>query len=487
MLFSSSVFLFIFLPVVLICYFLLEKKFKNVFLLAASIFFYAYGEPRVVIIMICMIIVSYICSSGVRYYIYKNKIYAKMFVVFACIFDIFALCVYKYLNFIIYNINNIFGDVVRQTNILLPIGISFFTFQSISYIIDIYREEKEKLYDNVYVKKQNRCFFSENPINVALYISMFPQLVAGPIVRYETIARELKDRSISWSDFCAGTERFVIGLCKKILLANTLAVAADRAFAQDPASMSILMAWLGMVCYTFQIYFDFSGYSDMAIGLGRMFGFHYDENFNYPYISRTITEFWRRWHISLSTWFRDYVYIPLGGSRVRPVRHIFNLFVVWVLTGIWHGAAYNFIAWGFLYFVLLASEKFIIHPERFRNMLLKAVYMIFAITSVMFLWVIFRSPSLEIGINYIGACFGIFDNVSYDGTSLFLFHENIIVLIIAAFCATPVLSQMINKIKECRYGSVLNGIRYVCMMFLFLCAVSYLVIGAHNPFIYFNF
>ena len=343
MLFSSTVFLFFFLPVTVGIYYVLDRKFKNYWLLITSLLFYSWGEPKFIFVMLGSIFMNYLFALLVDKF-RENKKAARFILTLTCIWNIGIFFVYKYLNFTIDNINHLFGQNIPLTNIVLPIGISFFTFQAMSYVIDVYRK-------NGKVQK--------NPFNVALYITFFPQLIAGPIVRYETVADEINFRKETLDDFYSGIKRFVVGLCKKLIISNSVAVIADFVFdTEDLTQISVLAAWAGAVCYTLQIYFDFSGYSDMAIGLGKMFGFHFNENFDYPYASASVSEFWRRWHISLGTWFRDYVYFPLGGSRVKSkARLVFNLFVVWMLTGIWHGASWNFVLWGVYFFVILAAEK----------------------------------------------------------------------------------------------------------------------------------
>ena len=343
MLFSSSVFLFLFLPVVLLVYYLPLRRWRqgqNVFLLLASLGFYAWGEPWFVLVMLGSILANYGFGRWGDACKRAGRTCAPPLVT-ALAVNLGILFVFKYLTFTLGILNRL-GAAFVIPGIELPIGISFFTFQALSYVLDVHRDRGE---------------VQRSPLKVGLYISFFPQLIAGPIVKYETVAQQIDHRKEIWADFSAGCSRFIVGLGKKVLLSNQLAVVADRAFGQGDG-LSASFAWLGALCYTLQIYYDFSGYSDMAIGLGKMFGFHFLENFNYPYISRSITEFWRRWHISLSTWFRDYVYFPLGGSRVNSkAKHIRNLFVVWLLTGIWHGASWNFIAWGLYYFVLLTIEK----------------------------------------------------------------------------------------------------------------------------------
>lgn len=322
MVFSSSTFIFMFLPIVLIGYYLINPQYRNIFLLIVSLVFYAFTEPRFVLILILSIVINY--TVGVTIDRIESAIAKKIILLCGIIIDLLILCVFKYTNFLTINIHRIWVSM-KIANIALPVGISFFTFQEISYIVDVYRGEEVQ----------------NNPLNLGLYISFFPQLIAGPIVRYKMIAQEINQREHSWNEFSEGIVIFICGFAKKIILSNNMSIIADKAFAGDLSNQSIAFAWLGAFAYTYQIYFDFSGYSDMAIGLGRMFGFHFPQNFNYPYASKNITDFWRRWHISLGTWFRDYIYIPLGGSRKGDRKTIRNLLVVWLLTGLWHGAGWD--------------------------------------------------------------------------------------------------------------------------------------------------
>ena len=409
MLFSSSVFLFLFLPVVLLVYYLPLRRWRqgqNVFLLLASLGFYAWGEPWFVLVMLGSILANY----GFGLWVDACKRAGRTCLpplVAALAVNLGILFVFKYLTFTLGILNRL-GAAFVIPGIELPIGISFFTFQALSYVLDVHRDRGE---------------VQRSPLKVGLYISFFPQLIAGPIVKYETVAQQIDHRKETWTDFSAGCSRFIVGLGKKVLLSNQLAVVADRAFGLGDG-LSASFAWLGALCYTLQIYFDFSGYSDMAIGLGRMFGFAFKENFNYPYISRSITEFWRRWHISLSTWFRDYVYFPLGGSRVDSrAKHIRNLFVVWLLTGIWHGANWTFLAWGLFYFVLLVLEKY---GHLGRGWPVWAKWL-FTFLMVNFAWVLFRADSLAAAGQYLQAMFGLGAGGWDDLTALYL-RENWTVL-----------------------------------------------------------
>lgn len=471
MLFSSVEFIFIFLPIVIFVYYVLLKKsrtLQNIFLTFSSLFFYAWGEPKFVIIMIISILINWYLAIRVDKK-RQNKKAVKLLLCITIIINLSILFIFKYLMFTLTNINNIFGSNLSVPNITLPIGISFFTFQAISYVIDVYRKNGE---------------VQKNPLNVALYIAFFPQLIAGPIVRYETIAKQIKSRQETFDDFASGVCRFVVGLGKKVLLSNTLAIVADNAFNMNSINeLSVSMAWLGAIAYTFQIYYDFSGYSDMAIGLGKMFGFSFLENFNYPYISKSISEFWRRWHISLGSWFRDYVYFPLGGSRVdTKKRLLFNLFVVWFLTGIWHGANWTFIIWGIMYFVLISIEKLIGFEKKFNKLsFIKHIYTMFF---VILGWVIFRSSNITEAFSYMGKMFGVRASGIFDAYFYLNIVENLIFIIVATIFSAPIYKIINKKVKE---NKLIALIYVMGMIILFIVAISYILKGAYNPFIYFNF
>ena len=466
MLFSSSIFLFMFLPFVITIYYTVlrkNRKHQNIFLCIISILFYAWGEPVFVLLMLFSIIINYFL--GLLIDKSKNQSKNKLIVAFAVIINLSILFVFKYLTFTINNINFLTGLEFPAPSIALPIGISFFTFQAMSYVIDVYRGEE--------------C--QKNILNVGLYISFFPQLIAGPIVRYETVAHQIKNRTETFEDFSEGVSRFIVGLAKKVLIANTMAVIADYFFDQNISELSVAAAWIGAFAYTFQIYFDFSGYSDMAIGLGRMFGFRFLENFNHPYISTSITEFWRRWHISLGTWFRDYLYFPLGGNRVnKKSRMIFNLFIVWFATGVWHGANWTFVFWGMLYFLLLTIEKLTGLHKTNRAKLVAYVYtMLFVIIG----WVIFRADSIDYAFKYIGAMFGSTGTL-VDNSAMFYLKENIVCFICAAIASTPIAKHINKKFLSNKTGEILTTIS---LALIFLLSVIYIVKGTYNPFIYFNF
>lgn len=468
MLFSSSTFLFLFLPIVILVYYTILRKnrtLQNIFLFFASLLFYAWGEPGFVFIMLLSIVANYSFGLGInKFRDSKNK--NKLILALSVVFNISILFVFKYLSFVIENFSNIPGLNLSVPKIALPIGISFFTFQAMSYVIDVYRGEEVQ----------------KNPLNVGLYIAFFPQLIAGPIVRYETVAKQIQSRRESFDDFSSGVCRFIIGLSKKVLLANTMAVVADSAFDGDINNISASLAWLGAIAYTLQIFFDFSGYSDMAIGLGKMFGFKFHENFDYPYISSSITEFWRRWHISLGTWFRDYVYFPLGGSRVKhKSRLIFNLFVVWFLTGLWHGANWTFILWGLMYFVLLIIEKLTGFYKKNNYKIIKHIY---TLLFVVLGWILFRADNVSEAFSYIGALFGS-TGIALDNTAIYLLRENVVYFIFAILISTPVIKIVYKKYLQ--YNKFASIIVAIILLALLCISTVYIVKGTYNPFIYFNF
>lgn len=477
MLFSSTVFIFIFLPVLLLLYFAIPKKYlaaKNGLLLIFSLGFYAWGEPKFVLIMILSIIGNYIFGRLISEQ--KSK---KGWLITGISFNVLIIFIFKYLNFVIANVNALLvavgaGNIqITQTSIALPIGISFFTFQAISYIIDVYRGKVQA---------------QRNPFYLGLYISFFPQLIAGPIVRYSDINLAITERKESLDKFSIGVKRFVFGLSKKVILSNNFALIADQAFSLSEAgNTTTAMAWLGMVAYTLQIFFDFSGYSDMAIGLGKMFGFDFNENFNYPYISKSVSEFWRRWHISLGSWFRDYVYFPLGGSRVDTNKKLVrNLFVVWLLTGVWHGASWNFIIWGLMYFVLITFEKLTGYPNKFSKPVSANLYMVFTLLCVMLGWVIFRAEGIENAVDYLLSLIGVGTTGAYDNEFVRYLCENKAFLLFGIILSTPLIKNICTKSKM--EGTIPGEIvkTIVCIVLLIVC-VSYLVLESYNPFIYFNF
>lgn len=468
MLFSSNIFLFLFLPLVICGYFLIPhtaRRLKNIELLIFSLFFYFFGEPKGIFLMLASILINYTFAL----YISKNKGNGKKVgLIIAICADIGLLCYYKYTGFIIGNINSLFSSAINIPDIIMPIGISFFTFQGMSYVIDVYR---------------GQVAAQKNITNVAMYISLFPQLIAGPIVRYNTIERELVDRCETVDKVANGLRRFIYGLSKKLLLANTFGKIATDVFAMDYTSIPASTAWLGAVAFSLQIYFDFSGYSDMAIGLGQVFGFHFPENFNYPYISKSISEFWRRWHMSLSQWFRDYLYIPLGGSRKGKLRQIINILIVWSLTGLWHGASWNFVIWGMYFALILIAEKVFLN-----NILCKIPSVFCHIYSILLIiigWVIFNCNSVAEIANYLQAMVGLNDVPVTPGNYLIY---NILQYkwewIFALLLSTPIFSCLSNRISCNDIGVVIKNIG---TLLLFGACIIMLVNTSFNPFIYFRF
>ncbi len=466
MVFSSTTFLFLFLPAVLILYYnpiIKSLAFRNAVLIASSIFFYAWGEPFFVVLMLLSILLNWLFGLGVAKYKEDALPKAKLFVALSVAVNIGMLFIFKYLTFTIGNINSLFGTSLDTLNIALPIGISFFTFQAMSYVIDVYRGDGD---------------VQKNPFNVALYISFFPQLIAGPIVRYQTIADQINHRKESLDDFSNGVYRFMLGFIKKVLIANNVASVADEIFAYD--EMSVSTAWIGALAYTLQIFFDFGGYSEMAIGLGKMFGFSFLENFDYPYVSKSVTEFWRRWHISLGTWFRDYLYFPLGGNRVKKSRHIFNLFVVWLLTGVWHGANWTFIVWGLLYFVLLTFEKLTNLPKKV-NFIGHIYTMLFVIIG----WIFFRADTIGDALIYLKTMFGISGAELFDSKALFFLDNYKFYLIAGVLASFPIIPKLKEKIKI--NEKIYNTASAVILLAVFVISLTFTIKGSYNPFIYFNF
>lgn len=474
MLFSEAVFLFAFLPIVLVVYYVLFRGMRtaqNVFLLLASLLFYAWGEPRFLPVMVLSIAMNYGFGRWVHRYRRQYRYLTKPVAV-AVTCNLAVLFLFKYLTFTVTSLNQL-GLGIPAPIIDLPIGISFFTFQAMSYVLDVAMGKTE---------------VQRSPLALGLYISFFPQLIAGPIVKYTTVANEIKGRTETWADFSSGCSRFLTGLGKKVLIANQMAVVADRVFGTHPLALSTPMAWLGSLCYTFQIYYDFSGYSDMAIGLGRMFGFHFLENFNHPYAARTITEFWRRWHISLSAWFRDYLYIPLGGNREGERRHLRNLFVVWLLTGLWHGASWTFVAWGLLYFFFAAVETF----TRFNAKWPVIFRRLYTLLVVHFLWMLFRSDTLEYAWSFLLTMLGVQGTGSVDPTAGLYLRENAVILALAlvfSFPFAPWLREKLDGVhtKPVDVSSLWDLLYALGLVAVGVVCTCYLVKGTYNPFIYFKF
>lgn len=462
MVFSSTVFLFMFLPILFVIYFIVPERFRetrNNILLIASLFFYAWGEPVFVFVMLLSIFINYICG----FIAVKHK---KLGISIASIIGIGLLIYYKYTMFLLGNINSAFGLNLPVPEIVLPIGISFFTFQGLSYVIDVARGDAP---------------VQKNPLHVALYVALFPQLIAGPIVRYQTVAEEICKRHENLTEAAEGARRFMLGLAKKMLISNAMGQVADKVFAVSAGELTWDLAWVGAFAYTMQIYFDFSAYSDMAIGLGKMFGFHFLENFNYPYISKSITEFWRRWHISLSTWFRDYVYIPLGGNRCSKPRWLFNILLVWLLTGVWHGAAWNFIIWGLYFGIILMIEKLVL--GKILERLPSFVQWLYAFVLIVIGWVIFRSESLGQIAYYLKAMFTI--NSSVSDLTQFYVRQYGIEFIASIICSIPVVKWL--RKKEMQYGGLLTIGENVWAFAMFGLSIVWLISSSFNPFIYFRF
>lgn len=486
MLFSSLIFILCFLPLVTLVYYTVcrfSRKMQNVFLLFASLGFYAWGEPWFVLVMIGSILFNWM--FGLLIALTKgNRRLSYLVISIMLLFNLSIMFVFKYLMFTIDNLNRFFKMDLTSLEIILPIGISFFTFQAISYVIDVYRGKGKA---------------QKNPLNVGLYIAFFPQLIAGPIVRYETVADQIMNRRETISGFAEGVSRFLTGFAKKILLANNFALLADNAFSVPGDEVSFSFAWFGAICYTLQIYFDFSAYSDMAIGLGRMFGFKFPENFNYPYISRSTSEFWRRWHISLGSWFRDYVYFPLGGSRVNTRgRVLFNLFVVWSLTGLWHGANWTFLLWGILYFITISAEKlsgFEKMGETGKHKLFVRVGKhMYTLLFVVFGWVLFRSENITYAFDYMGAMLRFWEGSFLDVNTQVYFVENGVFIVAGLLFSMPVAGSLNRWLYDEKNGlgkRILRRVWPFCYAFglaaLFIVCISYLVKGSYNPFIYFNF
>ena len=466
MLFSSIPFLYYFLPCVLILYFIAPKCLKNSLLLLASLFFYAWCEPKYVILMAVSITLGYV--FGLLIEAWRGTKLSKLFLILSLVTSLGLLGYFKYADFFISNFNAVTGLSVSLLKIALPIGISFYTFQILSYTVDVYRGE---------VKAQR------NFITLATYVALFPQLIAGPIVRYSDVAAQLESRTHSISNVALGARRFVLGLAKKVLIANALGELCD--IFKESNDKSVLFFWLYAIAFTLHIYFDFSGYSDMAIGLGRMFGFDFLENFDYPYISGSITEFWRRWHMSLSSWFRDYVYIPLGGNRVSKARWFLNIFIVWLLTGFWHGAAWNFIVWGLFFAVLLVIEKLWLLKILKKSKVWNHFYVLFF---VIISFVIFNAADMKEAFAYIGGMFGAGGIPFVSDEWLYYLRSYGLILIIAIVGATPLIKKLVLSAKNKTTGEkIINIAEPIVLVVLILMITAYLVDGSFNPFLYFRF
>ncbi len=468
MLFSSMTFIYIFLPIVLLLYLITKKELHNPILLTASIIFYAWGEPKYLAIMLLTIIINYFGAILIDKYSCK-----KFILISTIIADLSFLIYFKYFNFLISNFNNLFQTDIHLLNIVMPIGISFYTFQALSYVIDVYRGE---------VKVQKDIY------KLALFICLFPQLIAGPIVKYHDIQEQIDDREVNFDKVNTGVKRFIIGLSKKMLIANTMGAVADKIFMQSPDSFSQGIAWIGSLAYTFQLYFDFSGYSDMAIGLGLIFGFKFMENFNYPYISKSITEFWRRWHISLSTWFKEYVYIPLGGNRLCKIKTARNLGIVFLLTGIWHGANWTFVIWGLWHGMFIILEK-IFNIKKFEakkhSYITDVLMHTYCILIFVIGWVLFRADNIHYAFNYLMNMFGLLHsdkNHTTYLTSYYIDRIDVITFAAAALCSVPLFKNAIY-VKNTIAKTLVN----IWLLILFCLSTMTIAANTYNPFIYFRF
>ena len=471
MVFSSISFLFYFLPITLIVYYLVPRKWingKNAVLLAASLFFYFYGEQLLVLVMLGSSFVDYVCSIVIEKY-RENKVIPKIALAISLTASLALLGYFKYFNFFTDNFTNLFGMQSIAFRVMLPIGISFYTFQTMSYTIDVYKGQ---------LKAQR------NPLTYITFVTMFPQLVAGPIVRYTEVEKELVDRRNNFPDFADGAKRFVIGLAKKVLIANMVAEMAY--ILAGSGEVTVLSAWLIQLAFFFQIYFDFSGYSDMAIGLAKMFGLKFPENFNYPYIARSISDFWRRWHMTLTRWFRDYIYIPLGGNRGSKFKVIRNIFIVWFITGFWHGAAWNFILWGLYFAVILMFEKFILgrHIEKVPRVIRHA----YVLTLVFFGFVMFNADNFGEVLTNLGSMFGAGGIALTGAQSLYYLRSYAFVFVLAIIGSTPLLRNLCVRINNTKHGRrTFNVLEPLMILVLLVWCAAMLVDGSFNPFIYFRF
>ncbi len=469
MVFSSLTFMFVFLPIVLILYYIVPKKFKNLFVLISGLIFYAWGEPVYVLIMIVSTLIDY--TAGLLIYRFdKSKTIKRICLITSLLMNLGLLGVFKYSGFIMQNIDIIFGTSLYDPNhaLPLPIGISFFTFQSMSYTIDMYMGK---------IKVQ------KNPISFAAFVTLFPQIVAGPIVRYDDIAKELDDRTVNLDCIYEGILKFITGVGKKVLIANNIGMLWTSVKGMETSELSVLTAWLGILAFTLQIYFDFSGYSDMAIGLGKMMGFNFPQNFNYPYQSKSISEFWRRWHITLGAWFKSYVYFPLGGSRKGKGRTVFNLAVVWLLTGIWHGASWNFILWGVLYGLVIIIEKLFLGKilERIPDFF----SWLYTIVLVILGWVLFDTADIPTALGYMGAMFG-GGGTLVDNTAMYYLINYGVMFVIGTFACTDIFSRAAEWLKE-KMPLLVNYSTPIAKTAIMVLSTAYLADATYNPFLYFNF
>lgn len=470
MIFSSIIFLCVFMPVVFTTYYLCPASTRNLFLLLASLVFYAWGEPCYILVMVSSIIVNYLAGRFVS--MYKERLMpvkAKAVFIISIIINICILFFFKYTGFFIQIINNTGLAKIPLIDIALPIGISFYTFQAISYIADVYKGTTKA---------------QKNVVNFAMYVSMFPQLIAGPVVRYGQVEKEISSRKLSSENTAPGIQKFITGLGKKVIFANQAGELWKEISSVPSSGNTVLLAWLGAIAYTFQIYFDFSGYSDMAVGMGQMLGFNFPENFNYPYQAKSITDFWRRWHISLSTWFKEYVYIPLGGSRKGFARQVLNLFIVWALTGLWHGAAWNFVIWGIYFFILLFIEKCFL--LKLLEKIPKALCHLYALFFIVTGWVIFACGDITSPSSYIKALAGI--NVPFfNNYAVYKLYTSILLLLIMAAASTKLPVYILDKLASRLNGTICFWIKAVFTFIILITSMALLISGSYNPFLYFRF
>lgn len=468
MVFSSIAFLMYFLPVLIGVYFIVPKKLKNLVMFAASMVFYAWGEIRFIPVMIGLSLVDYFCGRMMGKYA-DEKSKKRIFMLIDVLMNLSVLFFFKYSDFFIGNVNSIFGLTIPLLNIALPIGVSFNTFQSISYGIDVYRGTTtcEKSY-----------------YNYLTYTTLFPQIIAGPIVRYVTVENELDERKTTIDTFSKGMKRFLTGLGKKVLIANSVGYLWSIIQSGQAGDMTVLLYWTGIIAFAFQIYFDFSGYSDMAIGLAEIFGFKFDENFNYPYTALSITDFWRRWHMTLSGWFRDYVYIPLGGNRCSAKRHILNLAIVWGLTGFWHGASWNFILWGLYFAVFLVIEKYLLF--KFWGKVFKPIRYIYTAVVVLVSWVIFSFEDVGLMLDYLKGMFGLTSAAFVNENTLYYIIGYFIIFVIAAICSTTIIKRIWTKLENSRRKAA-TALVCTTYIFIFMASIAFLVNSTYNPFLYFRF
>lgn len=462
MVFTSISFIYYFLPLLLICYFVVPKKFRNIILLMFSVLFYFYGEPKYILLMLIEVLISYVVGLLIDKYKSKNILIIGIFI------HVLLFGIFKYFNFVIINVNNLFHSNLNLLNVVLPIGISFYTFQIISYEIDVYN------------KKVN---VQSNILKYFLYVFLFPQLIAGPIVRYQDVNNEIDNRNVTFEMFANGLRRFIIGLSKKVIIANNLGELCN--IYLNLGDKSVLFTWIFAISYMLQIYFDFSGYSDIAIGLGKMLGFNFPENFNYPYMAKSITDFWRRWHMTLSSWFRDYVYIPLGGNKKGVLKQIRNILIVWSLTGLWHGASWNFIVWGLYFGILLILEKFIL-KKYFSNVpkFIKCIYTLFL---VMISFVIFQGDRLSSAFNIIKGLFGLNGELFINNVTLYYLKGYVLFIVLGVISSTNYVKNLVIKISNGKGKKIINILEPIYLLILLIIVTMYLIDSSYNPFLYFRF